>query len=355
MKWKWFYLLEILYSSCLVSDLICFEQIDDLPTTGEVREYAEGPSTPGLEEPNLFGTQMDQGNNEVDCHYSADLKSMETTQSELLGHQRDIDVNDCSLQNNENHISLDLHHEDKGCDLMEVDDKREEQEHLACQVVVKDQENLMHEDHSVASLPLVDSSDKQFPATMLPECEGGMISASAVPDKEEDLQDGVLMNGDPVSAPLGQTVTNCVVSSPGCSHVTSDQENISCKSLSNMDGPQVPGSDGYLEDGNTLSKHEVLNDIEISKSEKQSCPSDDALVSNVISPLGSPGRPEVAVDVDAQASQELKEPEGLNHVSHEAGRPTESILQPCTSHLGQPSLSSIEGINITSIDVTYII
>ncbi|KAL9297077.1 hypothetical protein ACSQ67_022973 [Phaseolus vulgaris] len=320
------------------------EEIDDLPPSGKVREYAEGPSTPGLEEPNLFGTQMDQGNNEVDCHNLADLKSMETSQHELLGHQRDNDVNDCSLQSNENHISLDLHHEEKCCDLIEVDGKREEQEHLACQVVIKDQENLMNEDHSLASLPLVDSSNKEFPATMLPECEGGMINTSAVPDKEEDLQDGVLMNIDPVPAPpLDQTVTNCVVSSPGCSHVTSDQENISCKPLSNMDGSQVPGSDGYLEDGNSLSKHEVLNDIEISKSDRQSCPSDGALISNVISPLGSPGRPEVAVDVEAQASQELKEAEGLNHVSHEAVQPTESLLQPCTSHLGQPSLSFIEG------------
>ncbi|KAK7374405.1 hypothetical protein VNO80_07835 [Phaseolus coccineus] len=326
------------------------KEIDDLPPSGKVREYAEGPSTPGLEEPNLFGTQMDQGNNEVDCHNLADLKSMETTQHELLGHQRDNDVNDCSLQSNENHISLALHHEEKCCDLMEVDGKREEQEHLACQVVIKDQVNLMHEDHSLASLPLVDSSNKEFPATMLPECEGGMINASAVPDKEEDFQDGVLMNSDPVPAPpLDQTVTNCVVSSPGCSHVTSDQENISCKLLSNMDGSQMPGSDGYLEDGNSLSKHEVLNDIEISKSERLSCPSDDALISNVISPLGSPGRPEVAVDVEAQASQELKEAEGLNHVSHEAVQPTESILQPCTSHLGLPSLSFIEGLLMTSI------
>ncbi|BAT83496.1 hypothetical protein VIGAN_04065400 [Vigna angularis var. angularis] len=320
------------------------EEIDDLPTTGEIREYAEGPSTPGLQEPNLFGTQMDQGNNEVDCPNSTDLKSMDT-QIELLHHQKDNDVNEFSLQSNGNHISLDLHNEDKGCNLIEMDGKREEQGHLECQVVIKDQENLMHEDHSLASLPLLDSSNKEFPATVLPECEGGMFNASAVHDKKEDLQDGVLMNSDPATAPLDQTVTNCVISSPLTSNenVASDQDSISCKPLSNMGGSQVPGSGGHLEDGNTSSKHEVLNDIEVSKSDRQSCPSDDALVSNLISPLGSPGRPEIVVDVEAQASRELKEGEGLNHVSLEAVQPTESILQPCTSHLGQPSLSFIEG------------
>ncbi|TKY65323.1 Sister chromatid cohesion 1 protein 4 [Spatholobus suberectus] len=339
------------------------EEIDDLPTAAEVGEYAQGPSTPGLEEPNLFGTQMDQGNNEVDYHISADLISMEATQKELSGYQRENDVIDCSLQNNGNHFSSDLHHEDNDRDLVEMAGKREEQEHLACQVVMKDQDNLTPNDHCLTSLPLVDSSNKESPATLLPECEGGMINASDVHEKDEDLHDGVLMNNDPdpVSTPLDQTVTNCVVfaplmnnenvASPVCSHITSDQEDLSCKLLSNMDGSRGPGSNGHWEDGNTLSKHEVLNDIEISKNEGQSCPFDDALVSNVISPLLSPGRPEVVV-VEAQASQELKEAGALNHVSQEAVQPTESILRPCTSHLSQPSLSFIEGEKSHITDVS---
>ncbi|KAL2606749.1 hypothetical protein GLYMA_09G247600v4 [Glycine max] len=331
------------------------QEIDDLPTAAELSEYAEGPSTPGLEEPNLFGTQMDQGNNEVDYHNSADLISLEAAPKESSDHQRENDVINCSLQNNGNHISFDLHHEDNACDLVEMNSKKEEQEHLACQVVMKDQENLIPNDHCLTLLPLVDSSNKDYT-----ECEGGMINASDVAEKE-DLQDGVLMNNDPVSAALDQTITNCVVSAPlmnnenvassGCSHVTSDQEDLSCKPLSNMDGSWGPGFDGRLEDGNTLSKHEVLNGIEISKSEGQFCPFDDARVSNVISPLRSPGRPEV-VDEEAQASQELKEAETLNHVSLEAVQPAESILQPCTSHLGQPSRSFIEGEKCHVTDVS---
>ncbi|KAK7394633.1 hypothetical protein VNO78_15166 [Psophocarpus tetragonolobus] len=374
------------------------EEIDDFPPAAEVSEYAQGPSTPGLEEPNLFGAQMDQGNNEADYHNSADLISMEATQNESSGHQRENNVIDCSLQSNGDHISLDLHHEDNGCNLVEMDIKREEQEHLACQVVTKHQENLIPSDHCLTSLPLVDSSNKEYPTTLLPECEVGIISSSDVPEKE-NLQNGVLMNNDPVSAPLDQTITvsapldqivtvsgpldqtvtvsgpldqpvivstpldqpvivstpldqtvivftplmnNKNVASPGCSHVTSDPEDLSCKPLSNIDESRGTGSDGHLEDGNTLSKLEIPNDVEISKSEGQSCPLDDARVSNVINPLGSPGRPEV-VDVEAQASQELKEAEVLNHVTHEAVQPAESILQPCSSHLGQSSLSFIEG------------
>ncbi|KAL2330141.1 hypothetical protein Fmac_017722 [Flemingia macrophylla] len=328
------------------------EEIDDLPTTVEVREYAEGPSTPGLVEPNLFGTQMDQGNNEVDYHNSADLLSMEATQKESSGHHRENGVIDCSLQSNGNHISLDLHHEDNDRELLKMDSEREGQEHLACQIVMKDQENLTPNDHCLTSLSFVDSSNKENPTNLLPECGRGVIKASDVPEKEEDLHDGVWMKNDPVSAPLEQLDTNCVVSAPMNMmnndsvetpvHVTSDQEDLSCKLLSNIDGFQEPGPDGHLEDGNTVSKHEVLNNIEISKSEGQSYRLDDPRVSNVISPLGFPGRPEV-VDVEACASQELKEAEGLNHLSHEAMQPTESILRPCASHLGLPSLPFIEG------------
>ncbi|KAK7295222.1 hypothetical protein RJT34_18127 [Clitoria ternatea] len=328
------------------------EEIDDLPTA----EYAEGPSTPGLEEPNLFGTQMDQVNNEVT---SADLISMETTQKGFSGEQRENDVIDCSLQNNGNDV---LHPEDNDSNVVEVDSKRDEQEHLTCKFVTKDQENLTPNDHCSTSLPLTDSSNKEYPTTLAPESEGEMIGTSDVhvPEKE-DLQNGVLMNNEPVPAPLDVTVTNCVVpgsvrvnenvASPSCSHLTSDQEDLSCKLLSDMDGSRVPGSDGHLEDNNTSSKNEAFKGIELFKTEGQSCPFDVAQVSNVISPLGSPGRPEV-VDVEAQVPQELKETETLNHVSHEVVQPTESILQPCFSHFNQPAVSFIEGVKCHETDVS---
>ncbi|XP_027349324.1 sister chromatid cohesion 1 protein 4 [Abrus precatorius] len=329
------------------------KEIDGLPADAEVGEYAHGPSTPGLEEPNLYGAQMDQVNSEVGHHKSSALISMKATQKESYGHQTENDVIDCSLQNNGNHVSLDFHHEDNDCNPVEMDSKKEDQEHLACKVVMKDQENLTPNEHCLTSFPL-HSSNNEHLTTLLPEREGGVINASDIPEKEEDLHDGVLMNNEPVSAPLDQTITKCVVSGGvGVNeNFTSDQEDLSCKLLSNMDGPQGPGLDGHLEDDNTSSKHEVLNDIEISKNEGQSYPFDEAQVSNVISPLvvGSPGRTE-AVDMEAQASQEPKETEALTHVSHEAVQPTQSILQPCSSHLSQPSLSSIEGEKVHGNDV----
>ncbi|KAJ1443592.1 Rad21/Rec8-like protein, N-terminal [Sesbania bispinosa] len=326
------------------------EEIDDLPTVAEESEYAQGPSTPGVEEPNLFGAQVDQVNNEADCHNSADLVSMKTPEQESSAHQKENDVIDCSLQNNGEHVDVDLHHEDNDCNLVEVDSKREVQEHLECTVVMGDQENLIPSDHCLTSIALGSSNEDQ-PTTLLPECSGWMIDASDIPEKVEDLHDSVLLNNEPVVAPLDQTdnvvsggvSVNETVASPSCSHVTSGQEDLSCKLLPNMDGSRGPESDGHLGDDNTLSKHGALNDGEISKSEGQPCTIDEAQVSNIISAPGSPGKPEV-VDVEAQASQEFKEADDLNHVSHVvAEQPTESLLRPCTSHLTQPSLLSIEG------------
>ncbi|XP_061368538.1 sister chromatid cohesion 1 protein 4 [Gastrolobium bilobum] len=336
------------------------EKFDALPAAAEVSGYAQGPSTPGLEEPNLIGTLVDLVNNEVDYHNSADLVSMETMQKESSADHRENDAIDCSLQNNGKHVDADLHHEDNDSTLVEVESKREEQEHLACMVVMKDQENLVPNDHCLTSSPLVDSSNKEYQTTLLQECAGKTTNASDILEKVKDSHDGVVMNDELVVAPLDQTVTKCVVfggvnvnetvASPNCSHVTSDQEDLSGKLLSGMDGSQRPESDGHVEDDKTLSKHEVLNDIEISKSEGQSFLFDGAQVSNVISPPGSPGRPEV-VDVEAQASQEVKEAEA-NLVSHEAVQPTESYLRPCTSHPSQPSLSSFEGEKCHETDVS---
>lgn len=300
---------------------------------------------------------MDQVNNEADDHNSADLVAVKSMQNDSSAHERDGDVIDFSLQNNVKPVGVDLHHEDDDCLPVELDSKKEQQEPLACMVVTKDQESLIPNDHCSASSPLTVSSNIECPTTLVPECVGGMISASGIPEKVEDLHDGVLMNSEPLVAPLDQTVTDCVVSggvsvnettaSPSY-HVTSDKENISCKHLSNMDGSRGPESDGHLEDDHMLSKHEVLNAIEIPNDEGRSCPIDEAQVSNVdvLSPVGSAGRPQV-VDMEAHSSLELKETESLNHISHDAVQPTESHLRPCTSHPSQPSLSSVEGFNLT--------
>lgn len=328
-----------------------FKQIDGSPTVAEVNEYAQGPSTPGLEEPNLFGTQVDQVNNEADLHNSADVIPMETTKNESSAHHTENDVIDCSLQNNGKHVGVDLHHEASDHVLVEVDSKREEEEHLECTVVMKDQENLIPNDHCLTSAPLMDSSNKDHQTPLLLECAGGAIDASDIPEKVEDLQDGVLMNNGPVVAPMDHAVNvvsegvsvSETVALPTSSHVTSDQEDLSCKQLSNMQASRDSEFNGHLEDDNTLSKHEVLNNSEISKSEGEPVAIDDAQVSNVVSRLESPGRPEV-VDVEAQVSHELKEADALNNVSHDAVQPTESLLRPCTSHMNHPSLTSIEGI-----------
>ncbi|KEH23408.1 sister chromatid cohesion 1 protein [Medicago truncatula] len=356
--------------------------IDGLPTTAEFHEYAQGPSTPGLQEPNLFGTQADQVINEANFHNSADLLSMETTQNESSAHQTENDVIGCSLQNNEKHVGVDLHHEASDCVLAEVDDKREEpehfkrtdQEHEASDCVLAEvddkreepehlkrteQENLILNDHCLASVPLMESSNKDHTTTMLPECASGLVDASGILEKVENLHDGVLMDTEPVIAASNETVNvfsggvgiNDTIVSPSCSHVTSEQDGLSCKLLPNVDGSHGYEFDGHLVDDNTLTKHEVSNSSEISRNEERPCVVDEAQVSNIVSSLESSGRPEV-VDVEAQASRELKEAVVLNHVSHEAEQPTESYLRPCTSHINHHSQLSIEGENCHAMDVS---
>jgi cohesin complex subunit SCC1 len=210
----------------------------------------------------------------------------------------------------------------------------------------------------------MDSSKKDHTTTVLPDCEGGLIDASGILEKVENLNDGVLLNTEPVMSTLngngdvvsGGVSINATIVSPSRSHVTSDQEGLSCKLLSNVDGSHGSEFDGHLVDNNTLANHEISNNSEISKNEEQPCNNsdiskneeqpcvvDEAQVPNIASPLESSGRPEV-VEVEARASQELKGADVSNHASHEAGQPTESLLRPCTSHINHPSLLSIEGI-----------
>ncbi|XP_050911954.1 sister chromatid cohesion 1 protein 4 isoform X22 [Lathyrus oleraceus] len=331
----------------------------DPSVSPEFHEYAQGPSTPGLQEPNLFGTQSDQVINEADFHNSADLLSMYSTQNESRAHQTENNVIGCSLQNNGKHVGVDLHHEASDCVLADVNNKREEQEHFTRTVVMKDQGNLIPNNNCLASVPLMDSSNEDHTTTVLPECAGGYVDTSGILEKVERLHDGVLMNTESVMANLNETVN--VVSggvnindsgvSPSCSHVTSDQEGLSCKLLSNMDESRGSEFGGHLADVTTLLKHGVSNNSEVSKNEQQPSVAYEAQVSNIVSPLESSGRPEV-VDVEARASQELKEAGILNFVSHEAEQPTQSHLRPCTSRVNNPSLLSIEGEKCHETDVS---
>ncbi|XP_058756129.1 uncharacterized protein LOC131629358 [Vicia villosa] len=317
----------------------------DPSTSPEFHEYAQGPSTPGLQEPNLFGTQSDQVINEADFHNSADLLSMYSTQNESRAHQTESNAIDCSLQNSGKHVGMDLHHEASDCVLADVDNKREEQERFTPTVVMKDQENLISNNHCLASVPLMDSSHEDHATTMLPECAGGYVDASGITEKVESLHDGVLMNTESVMANLNETVNvvsegvniNDSVVSPSCSHVTSDQECLSCKLLSNMDRSHGSEFGGHLADVTTSLKHGFSNNSEVSKNEQQPCVVYETQVSNIASLLESSGRLEV-VDVEAHASQELREAGILN-----LEQPTQSHLRPCTSHVNDPSLLSIEG------------
>ncbi|KAI4302075.1 hypothetical protein L6164_035292 [Bauhinia variegata] len=306
------------------------EEVDDFPLATEVSEYAQGPSTPGLEEPSLFSAQ--EVFNEAEYHNSAELVSMKSTPNVSTARDGGKDASDYSLVQNIKHDGvLALTTEENDCVLVGLHGKGEQLEHLTCMVVNKDQGN-------------------------------GTIYASDLTKKVEDLHDGVPINSEPIVAPSDQSVEKCVasgggranetVASPSCSHVTSCLEDSPCKLVSNLDGSQGPESDHHFVDDHTSAKHENQNDIQIARSEGEFYSFGEAkVVSNVLCPLGSPGRPEV-VDVEARASKEPREPEALNHITHRVVPPSELLLRPCTSHMSQPDVLSVEGEHCHVTDVS---
>jgi len=103
-------------------------------------------SSPRMYQPPVKGGHIEEADhviNEADFHNSTYLLSMETTQNESYAYHTENDVIGCFLKNNGKHVGVDLHHEASDCVLAEVDDKREEQEHLK----LTDQENLIPKRH----------------------------------------------------------------------------------------------------------------------------------------------------------------------------------------------------------------
>ncbi|KAI4350190.1 hypothetical protein L6164_010695 [Bauhinia variegata] len=294
-------------------------KVDDFPISTKVSEYAQGPSTSGLGEPILFRAQ--EVFNEAEYRNSAELVSMKSLENISTTCEREKDTSYSLVDDIKHDDVLALSNESLSVGL---DGKRDHPEHLTCMVVNKDQGN-------------------------------GTILASDQTKKVEDSHDGVLINNEPTVAPLDQTVMKSVVSggvwanetvaSPSCSHVTSCLEDPTCKPLSDLDGFHGPQSDDHLEDDRTLSKHKVRND------EGESCSFCQAKISNAVIPLGSPRRPEV-VDIEAQASEELKETEALDYITHEAVPSSKSLLGPCTSHQSQPDVLSVEGVQCHATNVS---
>ncbi|KAF7817726.1 sister chromatid cohesion 1 protein 4 [Senna tora] len=297
-------------------------KIDSRPSDIQVSEYAQGPSTPGLEEPNLFGTQVAQIINEAEYNNSGELVSMKSTPK--VSTAREEEAIDCFMQDRvKNGSVVDLHNKETD------DNNRGEQHPLECLGVTKGQENLT-------------------------------ISASGISEKVEELHDGVVINNDPVVASPDQTVMNFMVTrgvgvnenvtSPSCSHVTYDMEDLCKKLSSHSDFSKEPESDGCREDNQALVNHEILTDNKIAN-EGDSTPFVEGKVSSAVCLLGSPGRPEV-VDVEAKASQELKEADALNHIAHESEQPNELHLRPCTSGMNLPDVLSIGGEQCHMTNVT---
>jgi len=205
--------------------------------------------------------------------------------------------------------------------------------------------------------PSADPTEQTKRIRLVSECSDGIIGVLDGPDRAEDIHNGVVIDNEPSTPFVHQTDVECVesagvrldetVASPSCSHVTSDFEDPGRKTFSS--GTSALESKGYLEDDQASPKPEILNDVDITNDVGRSCSPSKASVSNSVCPSESPERPEV-VNVEALVCQEPKESETLNAVSHEVMPPNQlHVLRACNSHLNQPDMSSLRGINLVVV------
>ena len=163
------------------------------------------------------------------------------------------------------------------------------------------------------------------PIPLNPECTNGNISAVDGPVRVEDVHNGVVIN-EPTTHPVDGTEAQCALSpgarldeavaSPTCSQVTTELED--------------PG------------RRTCSIDVETHNNMGESCSPSNVLVSNVVCPPESPGRPEV-VNVEAQTFQEPKETNTLNHSTHEHMASNDfPVLRACNGQK-EPDVSASAG------------
>ncbi|KAK9291342.1 hypothetical protein L1049_019287 [Liquidambar formosana] len=198
------------------------------------------------------------------------------------------------------------------------------------------------------------------------ECPGRIIAASDEVGRAEDLQNGVLSNNEPSIPSLDRAHSEYVesrgvgldelVASPSFSQGASDLEDACHKPCSGVEHipekssldstvPSVAG--GIPENDQASLKPEISNGVVISGNVEESCSPSDALVSNAVCPLESPGQP-VLENVEAQACHELKDPEILNP-DEEMPSTRIHVLKACNSHLNQAETLVVGGDNLVVV------
>jgi hypothetical protein len=182
-------------------------------------------------------------------------------------------------------------------------------------------------DNGVSAPSAVVEHDKPIP--LAPECSNGNNSAVGGPIRVEEIHNGVVIDertrhtGTNVQFPQSPGARlDETVASPSCSQVTTELED--------------PGRQTLSIDVETHNMGE-------------SCSLNNALLTNVVCPPESPGRPEV-VNVEGQTSQEPKETNTLSHFTHDfMASNNYPGLHACTQK--GPDMSSFGGNESHSIDL----
>ncbi|XP_062105135.1 sister chromatid cohesion 1 protein 4 [Humulus lupulus] len=291
------------------------DQIEVTDADIEAFEHAEDPSTPGFVEHSSLSKF------EGPLNFDGHLESKDHDLLEFEGPEdADNDISKCDAH--ETVAPL-----ENGCLLSEVETKQANLQLHSASIPVAT-ENISADNGVSTPLAAVEH-DKPIP--LAPECSNGNINAVDGPVRVEDIHNGVVINertrhigdGTDVQCPESPGVRlEETVASPSCSQVTTELED--------------PGRQTSSIDVETHNMGE-------------SCSPSNALLTNVVCPPESPGRPEV-VNVEGQTSQEPIETNTLNHATHDFIASIDFPgLHACTQK--ELDVSSFGGEESHSIDV----
>ncbi|TXG48441.1 hypothetical protein EZV62_027735 [Acer yangbiense] len=251
-------------------------QLERLDMNAGFAEYAEAPSTPGLVE------QPNLSNAQEALVSDDHLESEDHNSNELVAAESTKSaLSKSDLQHGDN-STIDSNHDTVQCNLPE--------------------ENGYHED-SIKPMPLVSDFSE------------GALGALEGSERMESIHNVSMPSVESQGVRLDETAV-----SPSCSQVTSDADDPNHKT---DPGTNVPVSEGYLMDDQASIETKIHND-------------------QIVDNEGESGSGGAFVVDEGQARQEHEDPETLSNkvVQIEMLSFDTNGLKPCSSHLGQPDVSS---------------
>lgn len=271
---------EMIENSEIMPTTASLNQIEDIGGDTDVIEYAQAPCTPGLlEEPNLSNIQETSA---CDDHLESENQSLTefavkdnlenaSSKSDLyLANKNEMDGSLLSDVNPNPVLSILA--KENGCLANDMESNQgNPQGELAPTVATMEQISLVNID----SPSLIPSAlgDQVKVKNMTPYLSDKTFTASDIPDRVEDMQNGVVINDEPGMHSDDKAHEDCVE----LQVVRLGESNISISSLKST---CQPVSEESLENNQAYLKTELSNDMETAGDLVKSCPLSTASESN---------------------------------------------------------------------------